>query len=485
MNASTRNVAFAVVLGLNLLAGAVLLANSSQYRVNFDSLLAIWSDFARDADKVGLAFTRLSTAEEVQVGDAIARAYYARDTEVGTPLARYVSQVGEKVAAGALRHDMPYRFHVYESPQINAFAIPGGHVFVTTGMLRYINTEGELASVLGHEVSHIDLRHAVERVQMQIRLQRVIGDLSGLIELAHGLVTVAYSQQEENEADRNGMLLMANAGYSPVESIGLFVRMEQRLSRPVPITETGGGPETEVLSGLGKLLKDYFKTHPDWTDRVSELGKVLHQNERAWSGKAFCVGEWNYAALIPCFETQHPEEMVEVSPQSADYQLKLAILTAAAGQAGAAAKHFKAALKAAPDLPQTVARQGIGHRDAGDQTAALGEFSIALKLELLQLSDQSLWPPGATRQSLRSALWQTYADQVSLVTALGRHDYFALPPTELDYATADTASLCRIALDAAGNGWIAEPQLRDAVTAVADRHLTIEECRAAAGLPPP
>ncbi|NIN35007.1 MAG: M48 family metalloprotease, partial [Gammaproteobacteria bacterium] len=75
----------------------------------------------------------------------------------------YVQYVGEKVAAASHRPDLEYSFTVLDSPEVNAFALPGGFIYITRGLMAYLNTEGELAAVLGHEIGHVTARHAARQ----------------------------------------------------------------------------------------------------------------------------------------------------------------------------------------------------------------------------------------------------------------------------------------------------------------------------------
>src|SRR5438309_10241930 len=103
---------------------------------------------------------------------------------------------------------------------VNAFALPGGHVFVGGGLLRFMDTEDQLAAVLGHEVEHIDHYHCAERVQVEARLRGI--PLSGLIDLPIKFFQQGYTKEQELEADREGTTLAVMAGYSAEGAIRMF-----------------------------------------------------------------------------------------------------------------------------------------------------------------------------------------------------------------------------------------------------------------------
>ena len=135
-----------------------------------------------------------------------------------------------------------------------------------------------------------------------------IAELSGI---AYGLVDIAYSTQEESEADRTGFLMMARTGYSPVEAITLFRAMQLALERPSEVTRPAG-PLGELSTGLGAALQDYFRTHPSFADRIADLRQLLAENESSWRSKMFCVGTSNLRDLVTCMDERRDAEWVPV-----------------------------------------------------------------------------------------------------------------------------------------------------------------------------
>jgi predicted Zn-dependent protease len=181
-------------------------------------------------------------------------------------LQRYVNRVGRWVAAQSGRPDLKWTFGVIQSNDINAFAAPGGYVFVTRGLYARLRDEAELAGVLGHEVAHVQQKHHLKVIQKQQMLgvgtellrkemggekamQRLIG--SGAEILARGL-----DKSAEFEADRIGVVLAARAGYDPY---GLPA-----------VLQTIGAVSSD--SGSVALL---FKTHPHPDERLAALGDAM------------------------------------------------------------------------------------------------------------------------------------------------------------------------------------------------------------------
>src|SRR6266478_5626460 len=124
----------------------------------------------------------------------------------------YLTRVGEQVARDAHRR-LPYKLHYLPSPYlINAFALPGGHVYVGGGLLSLMDSEDELAAVIGHEIEHIDHYHCADRAQQEQALRKI--PLGGLVALPIEVFEAGYSKDQELEADREGTHLAAQAGYS-------------------------------------------------------------------------------------------------------------------------------------------------------------------------------------------------------------------------------------------------------------------------------
>jgi beta-barrel assembly-enhancing protease len=287
------------VLVLALLAAGVVLATlgSSGHAVNFGSLRSLWSDALRDTDQIGMRLTRLSDADEMRIGSELARSApfpllspdgEAQDSESE----RYVSDVAQALLPRVRRPGIRYQFHVVASPEVNAFALPGGHVFVTSGMLGFVESEAELAAVLGHEIAHVDLRHCVERYQYEYRLRKAgAPELGWMVGLAHRLATTGFSSDQELEADARGEALAIQAGYDPDAMAALFERMKARfheLARRTASTPTG-----EVAQAAGEAVGSYFRTHPPFAEREQQLAEVTARNQRELKGRSFYVGKEN------------------------------------------------------------------------------------------------------------------------------------------------------------------------------------------------
>jgi predicted Zn-dependent protease len=274
-----RLIALACVLAI---AGAALYLAQRRHHgdaVSPNALLDAAADWQRDLSRAPMQITRLADSEEVRIGDELAQNYVAlgqahdaqsRMTE------EYVNGVGMKVAAHTKRK-LDFRFHLIADPDfINAFALPGGHVFIGQGLLNQMTSEDELAFVLGHEIEHIDHYHAVERVQIEAQLHNLNLDaLAAVAELPMSLWQAGYSKEQEFEADREGLRLAALAGYSPQGAIDMLNRFEELDREYVIHAET---PPEELSQVAVEGLEGYFRTHPLPSERLAQATAVIAQD---------------------------------------------------------------------------------------------------------------------------------------------------------------------------------------------------------------
>ena len=209
----------------------------------------------------------IDTGEEIALGQSLAvRAFASFGQPHGdAALARYVSKVGKLVALQSERPSMPYSFAVVENDAPNALALPGGYIFVSTGLLKTFRSESELAAVLGHEVSHVAEKHGLETTLRDRRISSLVDFGEALdenmaqyrqfIDLAYQkLATEGYDQGYEWKADLAGTRYALRAGYHPE---GLLPFLEQSAA-------SGGTRAFEV-----------FKTHPDPSVRVKKIRAYL------------------------------------------------------------------------------------------------------------------------------------------------------------------------------------------------------------------
>ncbi len=315
---SIRTMALAALCLLFAIAGGLVATYRSEEPVSLDSVLEVWADLARDVDRVGLTVTRVSTKREMEIGREIAREIERNKTHGRAIRWReeYVTNVGEMLAKNVRREGIIYSFKVLDTPMVNAYAIPGGHVYVTKGMLDFLESEAELAAVLGHEISHVDLKHCIERLQYELVARKVIGsDLATIVQVGYLLYGLGFSEQQELEADVGGMILAAKAGYDPRAAIAVFERMAA-IERPAE--EPDDRPTFmvgEIAGALAKVLESYFDTHPPSELRVRRLEQAVERNTRAWRNQRFYVGRRNHSGWLGRWSVEHPDEWRVYAPE--------------------------------------------------------------------------------------------------------------------------------------------------------------------------
>jgi outer membrane protein OmpA-like peptidoglycan-associated protein len=283
-----------------LLAGAwwLVASNESQYRITLSSTWELWTDVIRDVDNFGLLVTRVSDREEMEFGRKIAAAFQ-KTVIADEKLQKYVNEVGGALTPHVRRKGIAYQFHIVDIKVIDAFAIPGGHIYVTRRMLDFLHTEAEFAALLGHEIAHVDLRHCIDRFQYQLQLQKVVpGDLAAIAELAYSLLTVGYSKQHEHEADVQSVMLTAEARYHPKHAISLDDHLRDLEGVASGARKPPKFMVEELTSAVFAGLRDYFATHPATGDRIVEMSRTLAKNEPEWGGKLFYSGRSNHAERI-------------------------------------------------------------------------------------------------------------------------------------------------------------------------------------------
>lgn len=255
-------------------AGAALYyseRHKQESRVGPEALLNAVADTERELSRVPASVTRISDEEEVRIGDALAQRYMAQSGTGDTVMQDYVTTVGRRVSAHA-RRKLNYKFHyIPEEYLVNAFALPGGHVFIGKGLIQLMESEDELASVLGHEVEHIDNYHCVERYQLKAR-GGVLGDL---LSIPVELFQAGYSKEQELEADRDGLWLAVQAGYSPQGAIHMFETFARLHREYVLKAET---PDQELSKVAIEGIVGYFRSHPLPEERIHQIRQIIARN---------------------------------------------------------------------------------------------------------------------------------------------------------------------------------------------------------------
>jgi len=190
-------------------------------------------------------------------------------------LQAYVQSVGEKLAMVSHREDLIYRFTVLDSPVINAFALPGGYIYITRGLMAYLNSEAELAAVLGHEIGHVTARHGVRQqsASQAAGLGYLIGSIlfpelragpsQDIFNIMSGALLSGYGREHELESDGLGAEYLAKAGYEPKAMIDV-IRVLKAQEMFAAAEANKQGREAQGYHGL-------FASHPDNDTRLHEV----------------------------------------------------------------------------------------------------------------------------------------------------------------------------------------------------------------------
>lgn len=218
-------------------------------------------------------FNIVSQQEEWQLGTQL-----AADIAKQLPLFRdssaraYLNQMGQRIVNKTELASAPWTFEIVDSPEVNAFSIPGGRVYVNRGLITAADTEAKLTGVLAHEISHVVARHATEQLSTQYGLGIVAGLVLGqnpavyqqiLAQVIGGGALARFSRANEFEADELGVRSMAAAGYDPRGMASMFQELiERERSQPSAVAR-------------------FFASHPLTSERIEEVNRQIAKMPRS------------------------------------------------------------------------------------------------------------------------------------------------------------------------------------------------------------
>ena len=215
-------------------------------------------------------FNLISLEEEWQLGQQLSQDI-ARQMRVSQD--PYLTELGNKLVRQTSMANLPFNFYVVQDPSINAFAIPGGHVYVHSGLIDAASNASELAGVLAHEINHVVARHSTEQISRQYGLSVLAGAVLGqnpaayqqiLAQVLAGGALARFSREAENEADELGLQAMVGAGYNPTGMVTMFQKLlTERRNRP-------------------SAVEQFFSTHPLTEDRITNIqNRITRMGARA------------------------------------------------------------------------------------------------------------------------------------------------------------------------------------------------------------
>jgi hypothetical protein len=222
-------------------------------------------------------YNAFSPEQEVQIGKQAAQEAMQQLPTLpdNSLVTQYVQQLGKRLVAVAPGPEYPYQFHVVNQKEINAFALPGGPVFVNLGTIQSADDEGELAGVMAHEIAHVVLRHATSNISKQQMAQVPLAILGGLlgqgtgaqlarlgISLGANSIFLKYSRDAEREADLLGAQIMYDAGFNPYSMVEFFTKLEKQGGSGGPQFLSDhpnpGNRERDVAEAIAKFPKKNF-----------------------------------------------------------------------------------------------------------------------------------------------------------------------------------------------------------------------------------
>lgn len=267
------------------------LANATPRGAQLPALLALAlvSGCAVNPATGGRQLSLIGEGQEIQMGreadvDIVASLGVYDDPAMQS----YVQELGERLAATSERPDLPWTFRVLDDPVINAFALPGGFIYVTRGILSHFGSEAELAGVLGHEIGHVTARHSVNQMSKAQLAQLGVGlgmvfvpelqQFEGLAGASLQLLFLKFGRDDERQADELGFRYMTRANYDPHALAGVF-----RMLRGSSGGEAGRIPE-------------WLSTHPDPENREAWAVRAVAEAGRDFS--AYVVREAEYVRRL-------------------------------------------------------------------------------------------------------------------------------------------------------------------------------------------
>jgi predicted Zn-dependent protease len=221
---------------------------------------------------VPLAACGISQQQEIQMGQEYAQQINAQLPIIQDPeLNRYINVLGDSIAGLTSRKDLDWHFFIVDSKEVNAFAVPGGYVYVNRGLIERSDKMDEVAGVLGHEIGHVVRRHTVKQMEKEqganvgITLACVLTGVcnsqvaGAAINIAGSAVFARFSRSDEAEADQEGFNNVIRAGISPEGMVSMFQKLlEERKSRPAGV-------------------EAWFLTHPLEEDRITAIQSRINQ----------------------------------------------------------------------------------------------------------------------------------------------------------------------------------------------------------------
>lgn len=212
---------------------------------------------------LGATGNSVSLDQEWQLGDQMAAQIAQQMQVVRDPTAQaYLRQVGERIHAATPLANRPFDFQIINDPSVNAFSIPGGHIYINSGLIAQADKVDELAGVVSHEISHVVARHVIKQVETQQEIGAIGSILLGqnpgalqqlLAQIVAGGAMARFSRADEKQADDLGLDYMTKAGYDPHGMLEMFQKL------------------LSMEKGGNSSVARFFADHPGTQDRINDI----------------------------------------------------------------------------------------------------------------------------------------------------------------------------------------------------------------------
>jgi len=380
-----------------------------------------------------------------EVADTIG--YYDDDS-----LARYVRRVGMALAQTSERPNLPWTFEVVDDPTTNAFALPGGHIFVTRGLLAHLENEAQLATVLGHEIGHVTAEHSLNQMSKQqlasvgIGLGGLVsGSVAALGQKGLSLLMLKFSRDDERQADTLGVRYALRAGYDPREMPKVFAVLERVSKR----------------ESHGKTLPTWLETHPDPEERIRTTNARLERLHRDFTGlkvaeepllgairglvfgedprqgffrgSRFFQPELGFTVTFPSgFETANTRQAVQAASPAGDAAMQLTLAPSDSPRQAMAAFREKSGVVLSSDSEQTEERVSASF------TAGSGE--VKGTLAFVRVGEHTFQVVGVATPAAYPKYERTFADVIASLAPVTDPSLLAEKPKRVQVERLDEPS---------------------------------------------
>src|SRR3954451_782197 len=252
--------------------------------------------------------TGVSKEQQIQLGQQTAAEVYKQMPVLpdGSPETQYVQQLGKKlVSVIPPETSWPYQFHVVPQKEINAFALPGGPIFVNIGTITAAENEAQLAGVMAHEISHIYMQHSIKQMKKQQVQQGIAGILGAVlgqaggaigalgqlgVGIGSGMLSLKYSRDDEGQADSVGAILMYKVGYDPVSLAQFFQKLEQQGGANGPNFLSDHPNPGNRVAAIQQEIQGWAPVNSKANNQTFLAVKQRAQGTRAYTGQEIAQG---------------------------------------------------------------------------------------------------------------------------------------------------------------------------------------------------